>query len=310
MTMDQKDEKTLIGPSPFTQTGSLVNGTALQTNPFGGTFEHAVTGTDAFSTDFSSIAMGSLPVSAVISMDLGEFDAAEEKNKKYLIVGLAVFGLLLSILGGITIISVLGNTSSKKQDIEQAMQYSETQGPIEKLEAKASKIGEKIVAAPEVGESADITEVAEGDTPFGDSGSEALENPVTNQPLLASQAIEPLQTRGEASDEQFEKWQEMLDHKFVYQQYKATEEMHQQKQSRVEDLLEIAMKKPKFWTRINALDYYLQLGGQATPEHVQAVIGNARPTLVKNYLKRFRVNPTPSEQKIVELVNSATMYMH
>ena len=53
MTVDQKDEKTLIGPSP-TLTGSNLNGVnGLNTNPFGGIFEHSATGTDAIQHQLS-----------------------------------------------------------------------------------------------------------------------------------------------------------------------------------------------------------------------------------------------------------------
>ena len=106
MTVDQKDEKTLIGPSP-TLTGSNLNGANdFNTNPFGGIFEHSATGTDAIQHQLSDI-----PDSAVVTLDFGNLDSGSN-NKKYLKYGLGALAFMTILFGATLVYSLFSKRAS------------------------------------------------------------------------------------------------------------------------------------------------------------------------------------------------------
>ena len=78
-----------------------------------------------------------------------------------------------------------------------------------------------------------------------------------------------------------------LGHRFTYQRYQAVRDLRKNSMAGSEALFLAAIDQPKFWTRMEALLGIVEAGFVAPRSLIKKAIGDARPSLVKNYVKRF-----------------------
>lgn len=96
------------------------------------------------------------------------------------------------------------------------------------------------------------------------------------------------------------RWQAGLEHRFTSQRLKSVKEMRKLKRSGSEVLLFKALDQRKFWTRMEALLALVEMGFNVDIETVDKAIGNARPSLVKNYFKRLTVEPSLAQVYVMQ----------
>ncbi len=212
----------------------------------------------------------------------GSLKSASEKRRLYLIGG----GLILALGAGLVIID---NFNASQDDA---------------TEASAPPIATAVTQAPET-----VTEVSEkAATP----APEASVSPYDNLP----NSIDLPPAEGAIlSSEQDDRWRRGLEHSFSYQRFKAVQDARQSKTKGSEAILNDALAQPKFWTRMEGLLGLAELGQEIGAEDFRRAIGDARPSLVANYVRRFNsrsdeagfhvlrgaMHAAPSEAKLVIL---------
>ncbi len=104
------------------------------------------------------------------------------------------------------------------------------------------------------------------------------------------------ESRNRLTAKQQSDWEFRLNHRFAYQQFKAIREIRAQRIRSSGYLLVQALDKPKFWMRINALFGLAEIGIEVDINTVVRAIGEARSSLVANYLRRFlQIQPNKGE---------------
>ena len=89
------------------------------------------------------------------------------------------------------------------------------------------------------------------------------------------------------------KWRNGLDHEFTYQHYKTVKGIREKRLDGSEILLYQALSEVKFWTRMEAIIALSEFGYAVSLTEVKGAVGNARSSLIKNYLSRFYHDQTP-----------------
>ena len=101
-----------------------------------------------------------------------------------------------------------------------------------------------------------------------------------------------------------------LSHEFNYQRFKAIRTIRQSKWQGMEALLYEALDQPKLWHRMEAVIGLAEFGFEIDIETVEKALGDSRPALRKNYVKRFYDNRTLGEtfvlKQMIRVVDAPT----
>ena len=84
-----------------------------------------------------------------------------------------------------------------------------------------------------------------------------------------------------------ETWQNGIAHEFPWQQYKIITRLRAARRLGAAPILYEALDLEKFWTRMEALIGLAELGYSMDLKLVEKGLGSARPSLIKNYFKRY-----------------------
>ena len=90
------------------------------------------------------------------------------------------------------------------------------------------------------------------------------------------------------SAQQSDGWRASINHPFVYQRLKATQEMRNEKVEGSVSILYDALAQSKFWTRMEAALGIAEHGVPIDTVSMRTAIGDTRSELITNYFKRFR----------------------
>ncbi|MFK7823349.1 MAG: hypothetical protein AB8G05_04280 [Oligoflexales bacterium] len=119
--------------------------------------------------------------------------------------------------------------------------------------------------------------------------------------------IEPMSRIWSAQEEQV--WRVGITNRYPWQRYKTVLEVKSSRlvQSRV--ILWDALDDTMFWTRMRAVMALAEFGVPVKKLNVDKALGDARPSLVANFVKRFIVNSSPGERYVlkhaIKMINPA-----
>ena len=110
--------------------------------------------------------------------------------------------------------------------------------------------------------------------------------------------IEPMSRIWSAQEEQV--WRRGITNSYPWQRYKTVLEVKSSRliQSRV--ILWDALEDSTFWTRMRAVMALAEFGVPVKKLNVQKAIGNARPELLANFVKRFIIKSSPGERYVLK----------
>ena len=93
-----------------------------------------------------------------------------------------------------------------------------------------------------------------------------------------------------------EVWRSGIAHQFAWQQYKTVQDVITMRLAGSDAILWEALNNPRLWTRMRALAGLIRFGLNVDSDMVLRALGEARPSLVANYFKRFMIKSTPSQR--------------
>lgn len=120
---------------------------------------------------------------------------------------------------------------------------------------------------------------------------------IENNPYLflptESEVLPPLGRLWSALEE--ETWRANISHQFIWQRYKAIQEIEQLRLSGSEEILKEALHDPKFWVKMKALMVLADFGIPITSRMVKEVAEGARKDLINNWILRFLEGAKPGD---------------
>ena len=122
-------------------------------------------------------------------------------------------------------------------------------------------------------------------------------NPYWRLPNSVTRTAQPSGRSMSPEDEQI--WRSGLSSAYVYQHFKTVNQIRAGKIRGGEKLLFEALSEKKFWTRMSALVGLAEFGIQPDVDVVDRAIGDTRPSLVANYMLRFRKVSTAPQRFVM-----------
>ncbi len=116
-------------------------------------------------------------------------------------------------------------------------------------------------------------------------------NPYWALPNRIAGQVVPLGRMWSADEE--EGYRQALTSRYVYQRFKAVQDIRQGRLRGSEAILYDALAEKKFWTRMEAVIGLAEFGIPVDLSMVEKALGNARSSLVANYFRRFSVEASP-----------------
>ncbi len=101
------------------------------------------------------------------------------------------------------------------------------------------------------------------------------------------------------SQQEEEVWRSGITHQFAWQQYKTVQDITSMRLAGSDAILWEALNNPRLWTRMKAVTGLVMFGTKVDVDAVIRALGDASPSLVANYFKRFTVRSKPSERFVM-----------
>jgi len=129
-----------------------------------------------------------------------------------------------------------------------------------------------------------------------DVGLPDLSNPYW---LLPNEMMEKTAMNGTWGQSQKETWLRGLNHQYTWQRLKTIQDIRRSRMQGSEVALYEALNQKKFWARMEAAFALAEFGFALDLETVEKALGDTRPSLVKNYFKRFIKKSTEGEMFVL-----------
>lgn len=133
------------------------------------------------------------------------------------------------------------------------------------------------------------------------------ENPYQDLPNSVIGELLPLSRMWSPQEEDI--WQNGITHQFPYQHFKTVHDVVAERLSGSETILWSALESEKLWTRMWAVMGIASFRGDLEPDTIVRGLGDARPSLITNFFKRFMVESSPSQRYVlrhaIRIVNPA-----
>lgn len=163
-----------------------------------------------------------------------------------------------------------------------------------------------VAANPEGNAPAEASLAAE-DTQPPEFSADMVPNPYW---VLPAELKKPKPSEEIMSSEDAELYANGMNHRFTYQRYRTAKLIRASKRGGSETYLGKATREPKFWTRMEGGLGLIERGYAIDVTSVERILGNARPSLIYNYMQRFAKKATASElyfmKQAIRLVDART----